>query len=426
MKRTIIYALIIVSVLTIVVGLYLSRTSISNSSKNPWPGDIDYMVKTLEEKDINLCKKIDRSLFQSQLADLKNQSYHLSSSEVTLQLSQILAGLNDAHTMVIMDNSQSNVYPIGVSWFADNLYVTYADKKYENLLGYKLVKINDTPVEEIVKKVNTLISHENEYWLKVQNESYLMKPEILKYFNVTNADETVFTFSSSGSEDININISPADVRTINYVYLSSMAKDKPLCQKQNTYYWYEYLPQDRILYFQYNICSDKQQLKQMYPNDTRVDALPELNTIFDEMLKIVSDKKVDKFVMDLRHNIGGDSQIGTSFVYELSKAIINSGTKVYGLIGNLTFSSGVWNALDLHSMTNAVLIGEPTGGSPNSYGNVELMELPNSKLKIQYSTKQFNLSYKYKNTVTPDYFVEPAIEQFKNGMDPVYEEVKKH
>jgi hypothetical protein len=40
---------------------------------------------------------------------------------------------------------------------------------------------------------------------------------------------------------------------------------------------------------------------------------------------------------------------------------------------------------------NAALIGEPTGEKPNGYGEVRTLRLPNSGLRIQYSTEYFHL-----------------------------------
>ncbi len=39
--------------------------------------------------------------------------------------------------------------------------------------------------------------------------------------------------------------------------------------------------------------------------------------------------------------------------------------------------------------TNPILVGEPTGGKPNSYGEISSFLLPNSGLVVNYSTKYF-------------------------------------
>ena len=39
--------------------------------------------------------------------------------------------------------------------------------------------------------------------------------------------------------------------------------------------------------------------------------------------------------------------------------------------------------------TEAIFIGEPTGGRPNHFGEVKSFNLPNSGLSVRYSTKYF-------------------------------------
>ena len=45
-------------------------------------------------------------------------------------------------------------------------------------------------------------------------------------------------------------------------------------------------------------------------------------------------------------------------------------------------------ALSLWHGFRATLVGEPTGGKPNAYGDVRTFSLPNSRLVIRYSTKR--------------------------------------
>jgi Peptidase family S41 len=70
---------------------------------------------------------------------------------------------------------------------------------------------------------------------------------------------------------------------------------------------------------------------------------------------------------------------------------LNRADVFYVLIGRRTFSSAMMNALQLREQTNATLVGEPTGGTPNSYGEVLSFRLPFSNLVIGYSTKYCEL-----------------------------------
>jgi uncharacterized protein (TIGR03437 family) len=58
------------------------------------------------------------------------------------------------------------------------------------------------------------------------------------------------------------------------------------------------------------------------------------------------------------------------------------------IIGRRTFSSAIINALAM-KRGPVTLVGEPSGGSPNSYGEVKTLVLPNSRLNVSYSTRYF-------------------------------------
>ena len=61
------------------------------------------------------------------------------------------------------------------------------------------------------------------------------------------------------------------------------------------------------------------------------------------------------------------------------------------IIGRDTFSSALLNAYAIKNKTKAVLVGEPSGGKPNCYGEVESFKLENSKVEICYSSKYYKL-----------------------------------
>ena len=83
----------------------------------------------------------------------------------------------------------------------------------------------------------------------------------------------------------------------------------------------------------------------------------------------------------------------------------------------------MWTADDLRRL-GAVLVGGPTGGKPNSYGNVATLQLPNSLLQVGYSTRHYQLvSGSDPPWIAPDLAVEPTIGDLRAGRDPLLEAV---
>ena len=81
---------------------------------------------------------------------------------------------------------------------------------------------------------------------------------------------------------------------------------------------------------------------------------------------------------------------------------------VYFLIGPNTFSSANMLANAVKDFQLATLIGEPTGESPNDYGELITLKLPNTGITFFTSTKQYiraNGDANDRNPVLPDHFI---------------------
>jgi hypothetical protein len=78
-------------------------------------------------------------------------------------------------------------------------------------------------------------------------------------------------------------------------------------------------------------------------------------------------------------------------------------------------------ALDLERRFGALLVGEPTGGKPNAYGQIRRFELPHSKLLVQYSTKLFKRGNRNTPSLMPHLPVSLSLDDCLAGRDPVLE-----
>jgi C-terminal processing protease CtpA/Prc len=97
---------------------------------------------------------------------------------------------------------------------------------------------------------------------------------------------------------------------------------------------------------------------------------------------------------------------------------------LYALIGPGTYSSAMMNANELRTHAKAILVGQPTGGSPNAPGEVKTFTLPHWKC-VQYSTKIWRRTNDNANTIKPDIAVEPTPKGFFADRDEVLEAVLK-
>ena len=127
-------------------------------------------------------------------------------------------------------------------------------------------------------------------------------------------------------------------------------------------------------------------------------------------------------MVDVRHNPGGDSSVDDPLVRGIeSRAARFTRGRLFCLIAGETFSSGMWTANDLRRV-GAILVGSPTGGKPNSYGNVRSFRLPNSGLEAFYSTTFYRLiEGADPPAILPELPAEPTIRDYREGRDPLLE-----
>jgi C-terminal processing protease CtpA/Prc len=140
----------------------------------------------------------------------------------------------------------------------------------------------------------------------------------------------------------------------------------------------------------------------------------------EQVFAVAGQMPVDRFIVDLRHNSGGNSAVMQPLLDGLARRPQLTGDgKLFAMIGGRTFSSGLLNALELRETVGAVLVGAPTGGAPNTYGEVLSFSLPNSGYVVTYSTKYFALLETFENTLFPDFPVPITSTDYFSGHDPV-------
>ncbi len=181
-------------------------------------------------------------------------------------------------------------------------------------------------------------------------------------------------------------------------------------QRSQENYWYTWTEPD-VVYVQYNRCQN-----------AAADPMSSFaKRVFDDI-----DRRVPKAVIvDLRGNGGGDSSVLDPLLQGLrSRSFLAQSGRLFAFIGNATFSSALMNAISLKREQGAVLVGEPTGGKPNGYGETRTFNLPNSGLPVTYSTKLFrSWPDGDPESLFPDVAAAISSSDYREGRDPAMDVV---
>jgi C-terminal processing protease CtpA/Prc len=130
--------------------------------------------------------------------------------------------------------------------------------------------------------------------------------------------------------------------------------------------------------------------------------------------------------LDLRRNHGGDNTLNDAVIRDLStRAQFNRRGRLFVLVGRETFSAAQNLATRLERATGAIFVGEPTGGRPNHYGDLQKIPLPNSGLVATASTRYWQDSdpQDARSTITPSVTVVGTFGDYRLGRDPVLNDV---
>ena len=357
-----------------------------------WLEDIDYLKETLSKKHANLYFSVSKEKFEERVFELKSKINELDYDEMKVEISRLVAMIKDAHTAIAFPVEK--YIPLKFYCFADGVYIIQVSKGYERLLYKKVVAIEDMQIDQVMEELSKIISHENKYFLKAQAIKYLQAADVLYGLLICDDKNKI----KMTVENEIIEVATVKQTEINYIENNKV----PLyAEKTSDNYWFKYLNEDEILYIKYNSC--------------REDGIP-LKDKIASSIDFIEKNNITKITIDLRNNLGGDSTLLAPLVeYLKKKENVVKNEELNVIIGRETFSSGLLNSYELKSECNAILIGEPSGGKPNCYGEILRFSLPNSKFNVSYSTKYFKLIEDDNiDALYPDKIVEETIGDYKN------------
>jgi hypothetical protein len=303
--------------------------------------------------------------------------------------------------------------PIKSWWFADGIHILDTTAEYADLLYGRLVAVGGQPIDEVVARLAGIIPHENEAQVRQKAVNYLSSPDLLHGLGViTTAESVSLTVEHDDGRRVTQELTPVD-RTTRPAWVagSDPAVDEPLYRRNGSLaYWFEKLTDSHVLYVKYNSCRDM-------PDAPFADFVRQVFAAFDA-------EPGWKLVIDLRDNGGGNSAVFEPFLEALeARPVSRTEGHLYVIVGRRTFSSAILNAVDLRKRTAAVFVGEPTGGKPNHFGELQMFRLPNSGLTVTYSVKYFKEVDGDPDSFYPDITVEPTFADYLAGLDPVLDRV---
>ncbi|MDI1240754.1 MAG: tetratricopeptide repeat protein [bacterium] len=395
--------------------------TIPRMNAEKWREDLRFLAERLPATHKNAFHKMTKADFESAVRSLDQRIPSLADHEVVVELMRIVAMVGDGHTGVLSAPFllAPGVYPIQFYMFEDGLYVLKASSDLAAINGGKVVLIDGVPAAEIFRRVSDIVWRDNEQGIKDIGCWLLSSPRVLHALKVAKSiDKAEIVVLKDGAErtaEIRATAKPADLRNGSEALVDSRDGKilRPLWLKDPTNnFWLEHVQETKTLFVQFNAVQNKS-------NET-VEAF--FNRVFEYVEKTPT---VEKLVIDLRMNGGGNNYLNLPLTLGAIKSRLNTKGHFFVIIGRETFSAAQNTVNELEKYTNAIFVGEPTAASPNHYGDAGPIELPNSKLQIRASTLWWQDAdprdtRKWK---APDVAADLTSDAYQNGRDPAMEAI---
>lgn len=376
-----------------------------------WKEDLAFFADNFKTKHVKPFTKITEADFDQALKEIDPEK--LTDQQIVVKLWQLLARVGDSHSSLNPPRTMTfRQYPIAVIYLSDGWYIFGIHQQYPHALEGKLIRIGTTPIAEVEKKLKTLAADVNVSYGISQIQQYIALAETLQALGIISETKTTdFTYVNAEGKETTIALNLVQLPRQQWklgIKPEAWPDHLRPARAQHGYVWLE---NSTVLYVWYDRCSEFS----TYP----------IKKWTQDVLEQIAEKKPRKVIVDLRRNGGGNSVLLEPLINSLAKNEINDKEKLFVLIGPATFSSAMMNAQHFKTRTKATFVGEPTGGSPNHFGEVRTFTLPHSKCVVQFSTKQFKMTSDNATTIEPHLEIKQTARGFFADKDEVLEAVIK-
>jgi hypothetical protein len=374
--------------------------------------DVRVLLEHVEAVHPNPWHAVTRSQFERAAARLELRVAGLSPDEQLVGLMRLTALLEtgDGHSGIFpLDATHDralHLYPVRLYDFSDGLFVVDSIG-HPALVGARIIRIAGRPVAEVAAAVLPLVPADNEWSRRARLAQYMVVGEVLHGLGLRG---TELDLELPGGERQQLDVEP--VSTEEYAAEFSdlfhpmvpqglpVRPRPPYLAHRLDDAFVTRLEGGRAVYVAYNV------------------TLGDTTGLADEILRMTRHPKVERLILDVRHNPGGDNGTYPPLLDALSSAPVEP---LYVLIGRTTFSAAGNLIAELDRRRDVVFVGEPSGAAPNLYGDPVPVALPATGLTAHIASVYWEKSEpgNRRDAIEPDVPVELSSGDYFTGRDPV-------
>jgi tetratricopeptide (TPR) repeat protein len=412
---------------------YLNLVGLIDTSKmsrdEGWRTDLQFLTREIKRRGWNLFPRTGtEAQFDAQIKRISDAIPKLTDAQVAVEMMKLMRRVGDGHSGLLGPTTARKEWletvPVLFYMFEEGLFIIAADPKHKDLLGSQILKFGGRSVDEIVAAIQEVSSEDNKIWIKqvapyrMRHLALLNAAGVLPNANkvelnlrAMDGKERTVTLTTDLAQPNIWNVKPNPPEWINLP--QTLGTPVPLYLKNpSAPYWFEYLPDSKTVYFGFN--------------SVRNGEKESLAAFSERLFKFVNENAVEKLVIDMRWNNGGNTFLLTPLVQGLIKnEKINQRGKLFVIIGRRTFSAAQNASTFFERYTNATFVGEPTGSSPNFVGEEDPFVLPYSKIVANVSHLYWQSAFPQdgRTWIAPQIYLPPTFEAYRANRDSALEAI---
>ena len=295
--------------LLILMGCFvLNATAQSAMNANLWQEDLKFLQETVHNDYSFLFKKTTATAFDKSVEKLHHEIPNLQEHEIVIGLARLVSSFKYGHTVLGFRYQPYAFHqlPINLYQFSDGIFIQGAHKDYEKALGARVVAIGGVRIEEALKAIYPVVPAENDQFFKAYAGIYLSIPEVLHAQGIIKkySDTVQFTLEKNGKTFTqSFKSLPKGERVPTEYGLTQQDSIWMDSRQQNMtpfylknldkIYYYEYLPEQKTVYVRHSQIQD--------------DPSEDIPTFYNRLFKFIETNDVDKLIIDVRLNGGGNN-----------------------------------------------------------------------------------------------------------------------
>ena len=376
--------------------------------------DIDFLLSTIRRRHPDPFYCASEQALRRYCQLFSAGADRLAPGERLVRLLGIPAVVMDGHTRFRGVDGPGGIgerlsrLPVELYWYHDGLHVRAAAPEWSGLAGARVTRLAGVGSQVLLAAFLPLVSREN-IWRGLQVAPQLMnRPELLYGLGIGGRpSEVAGEFDIGGTvRQVSLPALPPGTEPDDWICAAGTGPPSTLDRWPGNLTWSHLPGDDRVAILKYDSVSDNE--------DGR------LADKFEAAFRFMDANDARGLVVDLRNNGGGDNNLNWPLIDGIkSRTEINQPGHLFALVGRGTFSAAMHCAVYLERHTRCIFAGEPTGNSPNHFGDALDYELPNSKLTVRVSSLwwQESLPYDTRSAITPRHQAEYTAADYARGHD---------